>query len=91
MVEQQMRMMFALTDATFCGRNPFLMQSVPQNEKQALAPADPVDATNCASHQIARVAKPRVTPDAIKLKAQRQPSRPPSMAQRDGVAMHPAE
>ncbi|MEM7596680.1 MAG: hypothetical protein AAF382_03220 [Pseudomonadota bacterium] len=90
MVENQMRMMFALTDATFRGHNPFLTPSASQLDADDVEPLDPVDATNRASQQIARVAKPRVTPDDLKRKRTRKPSRPPVMPDRE-VPLHPAE
>lgn len=90
MVENQMRMMFALTDATFRGKNPFLMPTATRNDSMDAEPLDPVDATNRASQQIARVVKPRVTPDDLKRKGSRQSARPPA-ASRQQMELHPAE
>lgn len=87
MVEQQMRVMLALTDATFGGKNPFVSPPVLRRDT---AGAEATKTADAPKAQIARVVKARVTPQDLKLRREAKPSvTPPARMHTEGL--HPAE
>lgn len=100
MVENQMRLMLALTDATFRGSNPFFNPPVSRraptdvsaNVTSEAATTSNTDAkvTQSTKPPLARVARARVTPDDVKRKSPRRASKPPApkVVETD---LHPAE